>query len=133
MGGGCAYDSNESGRREVYVRPFRGPGGKWQVSTAGGSYPTWSGVRHELFYATPDNRIMVANYTVDGDSFQAAKPTVWSETRFASRSLRSFDLQPDGERFAIAPVPAAQAAVKQDKVVLVFNFFDELRRLAQAH
>ena len=37
-----AYESNESGRFEVYVRPFPGPGGKWQVSTDGGEYPTWS-------------------------------------------------------------------------------------------
>ncbi len=73
---------------------------------------------------------MVATYTVDGDSFQAAKPSIWSDTRFAPRRQRSFDLHPDGERFALAAAPDAQNIVKQDKVVFIFNFFDELRRLA---
>ena len=57
-----AYVSNESGRDEVYVRPFPGPGGTWQISTGGGSDPTWSRARHELFYGTPDHRVMVASY-----------------------------------------------------------------------
>ena len=68
-----AYYSNESGRYEVYVRPFPGPGGKWQISTNGGGVPTWSRARHELFYAALD-RIMVASYGVEGDSFRAEKP-----------------------------------------------------------
>ena len=66
-----AYQSNESGRLEVYVRPFPGPGGQWLVSTDGGTYPTWSRTRHEIFYASPDNRLMVASYGVEGDSFKA--------------------------------------------------------------
>ena len=66
-----AYQSNESGRAEVFVRPFPGPGGKWQISTGGGRFPRWSQKRHELFYLAPDNRIMVVSYTVDGDSFKA--------------------------------------------------------------
>jgi hypothetical protein len=129
-----AYMSAESGRFEVYVRPFPGPGGKWQVSTAGGQYPTWSRTRRELFYESPDNRIMVAGYTVTGDSFQVAKPGVWSETPFAPRPRggRSLGLHPDGTRFALAAVPDAQRMVKQDKIVFIFNFFDELRRLAPA-
>src|SRR4029453_8678885 len=45
-----AYASTESGQYEVYVRPFPGPGGKWQISTNGGVYPTWSRTRHELLY-----------------------------------------------------------------------------------
>ena len=76
---------------------------------------------------------MVATYTVDGDSFQAAKPSVWSETGFAPRPrFRSFDLHPDGDRFALAAAPDSQNVVKQDKVVFIFNFFDELKRLAPA-
>jgi len=58
-----AYVSNESGRDEVYVRPFPGPDGKWQISTGGGSDPRWSRARHELFYGTPDHRIMVVSYS----------------------------------------------------------------------
>jgi serine/threonine-protein kinase len=128
-----AYQSDESGRFEVYVRPFPGPGGKWQVSTAGGQFPIWSRARPELFYATPDDRIMVATYTGDGDSFQVAKPIVWSATPFARRTRqRSFDLHPDGHRFALAAAPENESVVKQDKVVFIFNFFEELKHLVPA-
>jgi serine/threonine-protein kinase len=129
-----AYFSNESGRPEVYVRPFPGPGGKWQISTDGGLFPTWSRTRRELYYGTPgQNKIMVASYTVDGASFRADKPRVWSSGSFTFRPRqRPFDLHPDGNRFALATPPEAQTAAKQDKVVFIFNFFDELRHLAPA-
>ena len=128
-----AYTSNESGRNEVYVRPFPGPGGKWQVSAGGGLLPRWSRTRHELLYETlqPDDRIMVASYMVERDSFRAEKPRLWADRRYGVRPTGwDFDLHPDGERVALEPVPDTPAAAKQDKVVFIFNFFDELRRLA---
>ena len=122
-----------SGRVEVYVRPFPGPGGQYVVSAGGGGFPTWSRVRQELLYQTspPDQRIMVVPYRVEGDALVADKARLWSDVRFMQRPRqRSFDLHPDGNRVAIAPVPETQAGEKQDKLVFVFNFFDELRRLA---
>jgi serine/threonine-protein kinase len=132
-----AYASNESGRFEVYVRSFPGSGGKWLISTDGGSFPVWSRARNELVYATLDQRIMVASYTARADSFVADKPRLWSsDARFLSRTRggigvagKPFDLHPDGERVAIAPVPEAQS-VASAKLVFVFNFCDELRRVA---
>ena len=125
-----AYMSNESGREEVFVRPFPGPGGKWQISTASGTNPTWSRTRHELLYRAPGGTIMVVSYTVEGDSFQAEKPRVWSEQTILALSRgRSFDLHPDGERLAVA-VPSGQPEEKLDHVTFIFNFFDELRRIA---
>jgi len=124
-----AYQSTESGRAEVYVRPFPGPGGRWQISTDGGTYPVWSRTRRELFYGSPDNRLMVASYVVEGDAFRSDKPRGWSERRFESRGGRAFDLHPDGERFAL-DASDTDAAIKQDRLVFVFNFFDELRRIA---
>jgi hypothetical protein len=121
------------------VKPFPGPGcigdsagrGKWQVSTEGGMFPTWSRTRRELFYGTEDGRILFASYTVEGESFRAEKPRQ-SEGRFTSLGVfRPFDLHPDGERFALVPAAETEKA-QQDKVVLVFNFFDELRRIAPA-
>ena len=50
--------------------------------------------------------------------------------RSATQGQRYFDLHPDGNRVAIAPMPEIQAAIKQDKLVFVFNFFDQLRRIA---
>jgi Tol biopolymer transport system component len=129
-----AYYSIESARFEVYVRPFPGPGGKWQISTDGGMLPTWSRTRPEIFYAGPDGRLMVASYRVEGDVFTADRPRVWSERRFMLRSgMGSFDLHPDGERFVLAAAPENESAIRQDKLVFIFNFFDELRRLAPAN
>ncbi len=72
---------------------------------------------------------MVAPYVVEGDAFRAEKPRLWSEGRFVTRGLnRMFDLHPDGERFAIAA--QGPGGAKQDHVTLIFNFFDELRRIA---
>jgi len=126
-----AYQSTESGRDEVYVRPFPGPGGSFKISTDGGTTPTWSRTRSELFFAAPDGRIMVTPYTVEGEVFRAEKPRPWSETRFVVRPrsgpTRSFDLHPDGNRFALAT--ETQTQTKQDKLAFFFNFFDELRRL----
>jgi hypothetical protein len=72
-----AYQSNESGTLEVYVRPFPGPGGKWQVSTAGEVQPVWSRNGKELFYWSGE-QIWVASYTGQEGSFRAEKPRVWS-------------------------------------------------------
>ena len=75
---------------------------------------------------------MVVPYTAAGAAFQAEKPRVWSETPVQLRGplniWGSFDLHPDGERVAMAPGTAAMAGPTH--VTLIFNFFDELRRLA---
>jgi serine/threonine-protein kinase len=124
-----AYVSNESGDYEVYVRPFPGPGGKWQLSTGGGHFPKWSKNRKELFYGTPDNKIMVLTYTSSGDSFSADKPRLWSPGQFTGRlGNPNFDLHPDGKRFAVLKAPSAESQPAVNKVSFIFNFFDELRR-----
>lgn len=125
-----AYSSGESGRQEVHVRPFPGPGGRWQISTLGGMNPTWSRTKHELFYAA-DGQIMVVDYTVDGDSFRAGKPRLQSDQRHQTRGPnRTFDLHPDGERFVLAPAAPATNGTKLDRAVFLFDFFDQLRRIA---
>ncbi len=67
----------------MYVRPFPGPGGKWQISTDGGIFPKWSRNGKELFYRTQDGKTMVVTYTASGDSFRADKPQLWSPGQFA--------------------------------------------------
>ena len=129
-----AYASNESGNYEVYVRPFPGPGGKWQISTGGGLYPKWSRNGKELFYRTPDSKIMVATYTAAGDSFRAGKPQLWSPGQFTDRGAATynFDLHPDGKRFAVLKAPGTEQAAAVNKVNIVLNWFDELRRRVPA-
>jgi Tol biopolymer transport system component/predicted Ser/Thr protein kinase len=126
-----AYTSNESGMPELYVRPYPGPGGKWQISTGGAEYPKWSRNGRELFYETwNDNAIMVADYTATADSFSASKPRVAASVRMIDAAgIPNWDLAPDGKRFAIFPAPN-QAAEDKGSVHVTFllNFFDEVRR-----
>ena len=125
-----AYVSNEGGRSDVYVRPFPGPGGKWRVSTEGGRAPVWSQTKRELFFGSITGQIMVAPYAATGDAFNAEKPRLWAERRYQGRGPnRMFDLHPDGTRVALALVEEAPG-VKQDKLTFLFNFFEELRRIA---
>ena len=74
---------------------------------------------------------MVAAYTAQ-DSFRADKPRLWYEGQFTERGAltRNFDLHPDGQRFAVLKSPESQSETKADKVTFIFNFFDELRRIA---
>ncbi|HET9402301.1 MAG TPA: protein kinase, partial [Candidatus Acidoferrales bacterium] len=99
-----AYTSNESGRAEVYVRPFPGPGGKWQVSTDGGRFPTWSRKSNELFYeeAGENGRIMSVKYGATGTFFQPEKPDEWTSATVggATGPYRRYDVMPDGQRLA---------------------------------
>src|SRR5262249_5976599 len=128
-----AYTSNQSGGSEIFVRPFPGLGGPWKISTERAETPVWSRTQHELFYITLDNHIMVAPYTVEGDSFKAEKPRVWTEQRITPTPRnRMLDLHPDGERFAVAATPQSTIDAPHDKVVFIVNFADELRRIAPA-
>jgi serine/threonine-protein kinase len=123
-----AYQSNESGKTEVYVRAFpppsSGQSGKWQISNSGGAEPRWSRNGHELVYRSGD-QILAASYTVNGDTFVAEKPRVW----IAKLGGTQWDLAPDGQRVAVlTPVETADAPRQDHEVVFLQNFFDELRR-----
>jgi serine/threonine-protein kinase len=128
-----AYVSNESGRNEVFVRPFPGPGGKRQVSNGGGFQPMWSRKRGELLYvavSATGAKIMAAMYTVEGNSFSPGARHEWSPVSIQSRPRPGWlDLHPDGERVAANVPQDGLPIAKQDRVVFIFNFFDELRRV----
>jgi serine/threonine-protein kinase len=129
-----AYTSNESGRYEVYVRPFPSGApsraGKWQISTGGGSHPIWSGKSRAVFYESLDNHIMVAVYIASADSFAADKPRLWSNAQIREPAgIRNLDLAPDGKRFVVSLRPEATGGQKGSvHVTVLLNFFDELRR-----
>ena len=128
-----AYQSNESGTNEVYVRPFPPPapgqGSGWQVSNNGGTAPRWSRSGRELMYQAGDS-IMAAGYTVNGDAFVADKPRVWIVALGSSANTPgAWDLAPDGKRvLVVTPVESADATKAEHHVVFLQNFFDELRR-----
>jgi hypothetical protein len=125
-----AYASTESGAFQVYVRAFPDKGGKWQISNSGGALPMWSRKGQELFFATPGNQLMVAAYTVKGDSLVADKPRLWSEKKVdAVATGKNFDLAPDGKRIAaLMPVETPESQQTQNHVVFLENFADELQR-----
>ena len=75
---------------------------------------------------------MVATYTATGDSFRAEKPRLWAEGYIGPQTgQRSFDLHPDGARIAVAP-ELGSSERPQDRLVFIFNFFEELQRMATA-
>ena len=76
-----AYQSNESGRAEVYVAARATTGGKWQVSTAGGGFPRWRRDGNEIFFMAADNRLMAAAVNGKGSSFEIGALTPMFQTR----------------------------------------------------
>ena len=124
-----AYQSNETRTSEIYVRPTHGPGGKWQISTGGGTFPVWSRDGRELLFEALDGRVMAVGYTAKGDSFAAGKPRVWSETRLLNNNNINYDVAPDGKRLA-ALVFEASTEKPPTRLTVLLNFSDELRRKA---
>jgi serine/threonine-protein kinase len=129
-----AYASNESGASEVYVRPFPGPGGRWQISTGGGRFPVWSRDGRELLFETPDQHVMAVGYTAKGNSFARSEPRLWPEIRLRDLGLSfNFDLAPDGKRIAALLADSDLSGQNsQTHLTFLLNFFDELRRRAPA-
>ena len=93
-----AYQSDESNRNEVYVAPFPGPGGKRQVSTAGGTRPRWRADGKEMFYLAPDNRLMAATMDSRGGAFEVKT----LEPLFGPMGDGDYDASADGQRFLVA-------------------------------
>ena len=123
-----AYASTESERREIYVQPYPGPGGKWQISTDGGTEPQWNRNGRELFYRSGDKMMAVDISTQSG--FVAGKPKQLFEGHYAMNLLAraDYDVSPDGQRFLmLKPTEQEQAAPAQINVVL--NWTEELKRL----
>ena len=135
-----AYDSNESGRLEVYVRPFPPGGGRWQVSDGGGAYPRWSRSGRELFYRT-DTGIMSAPVEATGDTLRVGKPSSVFQGAFRGGStglgiggntFADYDVTPDGQRFVMFPAGSGPGRAEHPHVMLVTRWFEELARALPA-
>ncbi|TDI45880.1 MAG: hypothetical protein E2P02_06630 [Acidobacteria bacterium] len=124
-----AYMSDESGRYEVYVRPYPGPGAKTQVSTEGGQYPIWNPAGREIFYQVEDEtdgdvRLMAVEYRIDGDTLNPERPRELFRGPFAMGPRAEYDVSPDGERFVML-----RRKTNRTPLTFVVNWFDELKRL----
>jgi hypothetical protein len=95
-----AYESMESGKEEVYVAPFPGPGGKRQVSVSGGGTPRWRRDGKELFYLASDRQLMSADVNGKGVAFEVGAVRRLFRTRAAAPAL-TYDVTADGQRFLV--------------------------------
>ncbi len=109
-----AYASNETGSWEIYVSPFPGANGKWQVSSGGGQEPRWRQDGKELFYLSPEGKMM-AVAVKRGASFEAGSPVALFPTHrrqpVSVLDVFSYDVSGDGQRFlVVTKVDEANAA-----------------------
>ena len=133
-----AYSSNESGRAEVYVQPFPGPGPKVQISNEGGIDPVWRPSGGELYYRR-GNRMMVASVTTS-PALRASAPTQLWEGNYSAGSASScgmpgvsssnYGVTADGQRFLM--VRDDDAALRGTKIIVVLNWVEELKAKAGA-
>jgi len=131
-----AYASDESGKPEVYVRPFAGEGATVQVSTAGGTQPVWSRNGKELVFLQDQRSIVSAAYSAANATFRPDKPRLAAAlpgTPLVSPPgpvghPRTFDLDPNGKRFAVLGPPPAAEMEKRNQIILITNFRAVLRR-----
>ena len=132
-----AYSSNETGRPEIFVRPFPDvDAGKWQISTGGGIQSVWAYNGRELFFANPETReLEAAEFNATSTTFQLVRVTtlfeIREDTHFDNSGLGNtdfYDVAPDDQRFLMARRYEEDEA--ETSFVLVLNFFEELKRLA---
>jgi eukaryotic-like serine/threonine-protein kinase len=123
-----AYSSNESGKWEIYVTTFPDAHGKWQVSTAGGTQPRWRGDGKELFYLSPDDKL-IAVPVKTGANFDTGSPIALfqaspRETVAATSEQFFYDVSQDGQKFLINT--QLKSAIRPMSVVL--NWPSKLNR-----
>ena len=121
-----AYQSNESGRFEIYVQPFPGPGRKFQISTNGGAQPRWNKDSNEIFYVSLDSKMMAApvKLSADGQSLETGTPAVLFPVRIAGGptpgiNKQQYAVSSDGQRFLVNL--AADEAVASP-ITLIYNW-----------
>jgi len=123
-----AYSSNESGQWQVYVTPFPGSGGKYQISKDGGQQPRWRRDGKELFFLSRDRKLMAVPVKA-GATFEFGAPAVLFQARarapVSAEEIFAYDVSPDGQRFLInvnleqpSPLP----------LNIVLNWTSELQR-----
>jgi Tol biopolymer transport system component len=114
-----AYVSDESGREEIYLRPFPLAGARWQVSTAGGRQPRWRADGRELYFLESGRLTSVS--LARGSTLDTGPP----RTLFANIDTDDYDVSPDGQRFLVS-LPARPRS--GDSLHVVLNWASELER-----
>jgi Tol biopolymer transport system component len=115
-----AYVSNETGRDEIYVQSFPGPGGKWLISSAGGSEPSWRSDGRELFFLSAGHALMYVQMEADQQVLRPGIPRVL----FPTQRARFYAVAPNGDRFLAAMIPEDSEA---SSIRVVMNWVEDLR------
>jgi Tol biopolymer transport system component len=137
------YSSNESGRSEIYVQPYPGPGGKWLISTEGGNQAVWARNGRALFFRSGDKMMAVDIQTQP--AFQAGTPRMLFERAgyLGGQAAPDYDVSPDGQRFLMMKEGQQPEAAQRFstgagtlattvQVHVVLNWFEELKQRAPA-
>ena len=121
-----AYQTDESGRYEVYVRPFRESGAKHLISTDGGTEPVWAPDGRELFYRNGDRMMAVSVQSTP--EFIAEKPELLFEGRYAANRMgANYDITRDGRRFLMIKRGEAESGTLTELKVIL-NWSEEMKR-----
>ena len=125
-GAWIAYQSDESGQPEVYVRPFPDvDAGRWQISTAGGRYPAWAPDGAELFFLQ-GTQLMASPVQTDA-SFTPGTPEVLFGANYSfSYTGRNYDVAPDGRFLMINLASRSGEDTPSAQINVVLNWFEEL-------
>ncbi|HKQ98297.1 MAG TPA: protein kinase [Candidatus Polarisedimenticolia bacterium] len=125
-----SYDSDESGRWEVYVRPIDGKGGRWQISAQGGEFARWARDGSAIYYLERGKAAWKVPVKAIGTSFEVGRPEKLFDL---TPSLQAdWDIAPDGSRFLMIQGETSNAAAGRNMVKLTFNWFEDLGRLLAA-
>jgi eukaryotic-like serine/threonine-protein kinase len=119
------YQSNESGRREIYVTAFPGGGAKWQVSTSGGTSAKWRGDGKELFFLDPTDKVVGVDVNASGNAVRLGTPHDLFQTVGIQREYGPFDVSADGKRFLLNSGNLKEGS---DPFTLVLNWPAELKK-----
>jgi serine/threonine-protein kinase len=130
-----AYQSDEAGLPQIYVRPYPGPGGKWQISTENGVMPVWTKGGREIVYVSGRgiNEFMAVDITVAGDAIVAGKPQKLFELPVVHPPNAWWhDVSPDGARFVVLKSDGPAQSMGHAHFTLMTNFAEQIRRALSA-
>ncbi|MGI8498690.1 MAG: protein kinase domain-containing protein [Gemmatimonadaceae bacterium] len=117
-----AYVSDESGKYEVYVRPFPGPGSRVQISSGGGTEPVWARDGTRIYYRN-GQKVIEADFTPGAVLSLGARRSAFSLSNLPAGGSATYDVSRDGERIVFAQPSGGDA-----KLVVIVNWFTEVRR-----
>jgi dipeptidyl aminopeptidase/acylaminoacyl peptidase len=127
-----AYAADDSGRFEIYVTPYPGPGSRSQISTEGGRMPRWKNDGRELFFRSGDRTTfkMMAVHIELGASLHAGSPRLLFAGDYGLNT--GYDVAPDGQRFLMVKSSSSTQQMPPNQLTFVVNWFEELKQRVPA-